>query len=646
MNLIKNFLKIIIILLIFVSISTSALKDLGNDIYNIISDARIGFGMGYEYVNSGLEFLHREDVNFNELNLYSLQTYYGFYNSYEKYTYYISARPVSRLSLKWSYEETKPYVIWSAEDSLLKLYNKKVSQLDLEYFISPRWSLYGIIANQVEDNSLNSFLSEPATLIEKENKLYALSKMNANSITVGSKITLDWGQFNIYDTITDVYSYLPKLQGLPGDFINLSYSNLGDNFVKKENDFNIAYYLNPAVKLDISGLFQNKITISNKVDDTLSTVIYTFYPIEVKYRLTEIWELGVKVSNEHYNFTSEVKSKTFSNEIERYSIKKDNYDTNYNYLLLSLSRYFKYQGLNLYGRFKRYTRDTIYEYQENILYSEEKSILWSRWDESVRGYSVELGFYYRPIMEKLYVSAGIVYNYPTTYRKPTPAEYTTSLYDYSLSAFYKPTTLFEIKVEKGYRNMIDDYKVPSNIPIQLKQSDIWNIEKNSFSQLEEREKVAITLRTLKFTLEGSIENSSIGKIYYKRDDILSLDRFAQPKSYLDVYKRFITYNLGYSYTTQALFSQSQFVLSGGIYYRPNYSYDDGTGNNVNVSEISYLVTVRYEFTPTFYIEGGVEASHYFEGKRSLGLEETNSILSKEEFHSYRQSYKINLVYRP
>lgn len=642
----KNLLISTIILFSFFSISSGFLKNLGTDIYNIIYDARVGFGMGYEYVNSGLEFLHREDINFGEMNMVSLQTYFGHYTSYEKYSYYISARPVSRLYLKWSFEGTKPYGVWVTETSLLKKYSKNVSQLDIEYFISPRWSLYSKILNQVEDNSLKSFLFEPATTIERENKEYTMTKTNYDSITLGSKITFDWGQFNIYNTFSDVYNYLPILQGVPLDLVTLSYSNLGDNFLKKENDFNIVYYLNPAVKLDMSGLFQHKLTISNRTDNVESVVVYTHYPFEVKYRLTEIWELGVKVSNENYSFSYNAKDKTFINEIERFSLKKDSYETRYNYLLLSISRYFKYQGLNLYGKFKRFTRDTVYEYQENILYKEEKNSLWSRWDESVRGYSLELGFYYRPIMEKLYVSAGIVYNFPTTYRKPNPADYTTSLYDYSFSAFYKPTALFEVKVEKGYRNMLEDYRVPTNIPLSMRQIDVWNIEKNSFYQLEEREKVAVTLRTLKFTVEGSIENSSIGKIYYKRDDILSLDRFAQPKAYLDVYKRFITYNLGYSYTTQALFSQSQLILSGGLYYRPNYTYDDGVGNNVNVSEISYLFSVRYEFTPTFYIEGSVDAAYYFEGKRNLVLEEMGSILSREDFSSYRQSYKINLVYRP
>lgn len=644
----KNILKLKIILILFysASISISAVKDFGTDIINIISDARIGFGIGYEYVSTGSEYPSREEINFSELNKNSLLLYHGIYTAYEKYTYHISARPVSRLSLKWNYEEKTPYVSIDSENSLLKYYDEKKSELNVEYFISPRWSLFGIVLNQVENNTLKSLLFESSLLLDKENKIYHLSKTHINSITLGSKITFDWGHFKLYNTILGVYNYLPELQGIPKDLTTLSYTNLGDNFLKKENTYGVEYYLNPAVKLDISGSFQNTTSIGNELDDTLTTETVVNYPLEVKYRLTEVWELGVKLENKHFGFYSETKNKTFSNEIEVQEIRKENYHNNFSYILLSLSRYFKYQGLNLYGNFRRYTEDKIYEYQETILYGEEKSVLWSRWDESDKRYYLEFGFYYRPIMEKLYVSAGILYEFPITYRKPLPAEQTNSLYNYSFSAFYKPTSLFEIKVEKGYRNLVNDYKVPEEFASQMTQKRIWEIERLSFSQLEEKESIGVTLRTLRFIISANIIQTSLGQTYYKRENVLLSERFVQPWAYFDVYQKYITYLFNYTYITQALFSQSQFSLNGMVYYKPDYSYDNGRGEKVNVSEMGYMLSVKYEFTPTFYIEGGVEEFHFFERRKNLGLEKVNSILANEDLHSYRQVYKINLVYRP
>ncbi|MCS7231300.1 MAG: hypothetical protein RMJ67_04095 [Elusimicrobiota bacterium] len=635
----------LILLLFTTNLCFSFIKNVGTDIYNIISDARIGFGGSYEYLSYGSEFSGREDINFSLLNTNSLRTYYGHYYSFEKYSYYISARPTSRLSLKLNYEYITPHTIWVRELFSLSRYTEKTSQLDIEYFISPRWSLYAVILNKVEDNSLDTLLFEPSLVVNKDNTEYRLTKVNSDSVTIGTKFTVDWGQFNVYNTILDAYNYLPNLEGTHPDYVKLSYSNNSDNFLTKGNKFGIEYYLNPAVKLDISGSFRDEVTISNKPDDTFETVMFTEYPFEVKYRLTDIWELGVKVNNNRFKFVYETRSKVFTNQMEVWEIIKNNYEKKNSYLLLSINRYFKYQGLNLYGRFKRYTEDTIYEYHENILYGREKSSLWSRWDESVKGNSLEFGFFYRPT-EKIYVSAGLVYELPTTYRKPDPSEYTKSFYDYTFSAFYKPTTLFEIKVSKGYKNLTNDYEVPQNIPVQLRQSDIWRIEKVSFSEIEEKEAVGIALRTLSFVFDISLQQVSLGKTYYKSEDVLLLDRFVHPWAFLDIYRKFISYNIGYSYITQALFSQSQLTLSGGIYYVPDYSFDKGDGSVVTIREYSYLFSARYEFTPNFYIECSVEEGHYFEKSRDLRLANIGSVLANDEFHSYQQKYKINLVYRP
>ncbi|MEN3014353.1 MAG: hypothetical protein ABDH23_07080 [Endomicrobiia bacterium] len=626
--------------------SSNKIKEFGTDLYNIISDAKIGFGVSYEYVSTGIEFPHRNEINYSELNNIGLNIYHGYYYPLEKYIYYISARPTSRLSLKLTYEDIISKGIYDYNNSLLKNTHQRNSQLDIEYFISPRWSLYGVIFNKKENNSLGSLLFPTSTLIGEENKEYKLSNVNSDSVTIGTKVTLDWGNFNLYTTMVDVYNYLPALRGIPPDFITLSYTNNSDNFLKKENEIGINYFLNPAVKLDILGSYGDKISYTNQPDDTFVIEKERNYPFEIKYRLTEIWELGVKVGNKHYSYSSEVKNKTFSNNIEMWEIEKNNFYLNNSSILLSLNRYFKYQGLNISGRFSRFTEDKLYEYEESILYGQEKSTLWTRWDSSVEGYSLELSFFYRPIMQKLYVSAGIVYNFPVTRRHSTFAEVTESFYDYTFSAFYKPTALFEIKVEKGYRNISTDYRVPSEIYVDFREPDVWLIEKNSSYQLEEKEKVGVTLRTLRFTLGLSIQQSSVGKTYYKREHILSSDRYTQPWAFFDIYQRFIIYELAYSYTTQALFSQSQLTLSGGIYYKPDYTYDDGRGGLTTVSEQSYLFSVRYEFTPTFYIEGQVEEGHYFETSRNLGLENTGSILAKEGFHSFRQAYKISLVYRP
>ncbi len=640
-------ITLIILSVFFNLINASVLKELGADIGNVLYEGRVGFGITYEYNTTGLEFPYKEDINFNYLNSDSLSYYYGNHTTYEKLSYYITARPTSRLSLRWDQSFTGPYVTVDTSNSLYKNYEKIISQLSIDYYIFPRWSLYAVIANQTENSSVVSTFFDQPTLLSTENQIYKVpAKVSADSITLGTKFAPDWGQFNIYDTINYVYNYPSILYGLPTDVASASYEDVNDNFVKKENDFNISYYLNPSVKLDISGLYQNRFSYSNKTNGVFNTDTFIQYPFEVKYRLTEVWELGVKVHNESDKSVNELQKKETVNQVEVWRNVKDNFEKKYNYSQLSLSRYFKYQGLNIYGKFLKFSQDILYEYQESILYNEEKSVLWSRWDQSIFGYAAEAGFYYRPIMEKLYVSVGIRYNFPATTRKPMPAYYTTGFYDYSFSAFYKPTALFEVKAEKGFRNMSEDYTVPDEVSNIIKRNDVWNIEKNSFSQTEEREKVSIALRTTLFTVEGSIEQTSVGVIYYKKEDVLLSDRFVQPWAYSDVFKKYLTYNIGYSYTTQALFSGSQMTISGGLYYRPDYTYYDGTGGEKTVSELSYLFNVRYEFTPTFYIEGEVSEGHYFEKTTNTGLALTGSILAKEDIHSYNRYYKISIVYRP
>ncbi len=641
-------IKTLLILFIFSNlVNASILKDIGTDIGNVLYEGRIGFGMTYEYNSTGLEFPYKEDINLNYLNTDSLSYYYGDYTTYEKFSYYITARPTSRLSLRWDNSFIGPYTTVDTSNSLFKNYKKIISQLSIDYYIFPRWSLYAVIANQTESSSVvSTFFTQP-TLLSEENQIYKIpTKVSADSITLGTKISPDWGQFNIYNIINYVYNYPPTLYGLPTDAISGIYEDINDNFLKKENDFNIAYYLNPSVKLDISGLYQNRVSYSNKTNGVYNTDTFVQYPFEVKYRLTEIWELGVKVHNESNKSINELQKKETINQVELWRSIKDNFEKKYNSSQLSLSRYFKYQGLNIYGKFMKFSQDYLYEYQENILYGEEKSVLWSRWDQSIFGYALEGGFYYRPIMEKLYVSVGIRHNFPSTTKKPLPAYYTSGFYDYSFSAFYKPTALFEVKAEKGFRNMSEDYKIPQEVFSLFKRNDVWNIEKNSFSQTEEREKVAIALRTTLFTVEGAIEQTSVGVIYYKKEDALLSDRFIQPWAYSDIFKKYITYNIGYSYTTQALFSGSQLTISGGLYYKPDYTYYDGSGGEKTVNELSYLFNVRYEFTPTFYIEAEASEGHYFEKTTKTGLAAVGSILSKEDLHSYNQYFKLNIVYRP
>jgi len=637
----EKIIKFIIPLFLCIySILYSEFIDIKNDLLNIITSARLGFGITYNYYIKRTEFPYKDEINYTYLNLEGLEGYHNIFQEYDSIVYYISLIPSSRLSLKWSAEKYSPYRVYDSQNSVFKLYQKENSQLNIEYFIAPRWSLYGIIFNQQENSSLDSPKIPFSSVLQYNNTLPKINSLFTNSVTLGSRISPYWGSFNLYASLTEIYNKPSISFGAAADAVTAHYYDTTDNITTKENILGIEYYINPSVKLDIQGMFQTKYTRSYKSDGLFINDHYNQYPFEIKYRLTEIWELGVKVHNEETKSTSEYE-KQVANSVEEWRIVKDDYEKKYYYTSVSLSRYFKYQGLNIYGKFYKIGEETLYSYQELIPYSEEKNVLWSRWDQAVSGYDIEAGFYYRPIMEKLYVSAAVKYSFPRTYRKSLPAYETKSTFDYSFTAFYKPAPLFEIKIEKKFTDISSQFEKPENVV--WRQNDIWNMQKNSFKNVTETEKVEVALRTPLYTVSYSILQGMTGMMYIHREDVLSYDRFLQPWAFLDVYIRYIQHSIGFSFVPS---QQPQLTFSGGLTFKPDYSYDDGGGNIKTKREYGYLFNVRFEFNPNFYIEGEFSEGEYYEKTINLAKSNLGDITAKDDFWYNERKFKLNLVYRP
>jgi len=631
---------IILFLLCFYSVLYSELGYIKNDLLNIITTARLGFGITYNYYIKRSEFPYKDEVNYIHLNLEGLEGYYNTFQEYDSIVYYISLIPSSRLSLKWSAERFSPYRTYDSQNNVFKIYQKENSQLNVEYFIAPRWSLYGIIFNQQENSSLDTPRIPFSNILQYNNTLPKISSLFTNSVTLGNKISPYWGSFNLYVSLTEVYNKPLIPFGATEDTIIAHYYDTTDSIIMREKIFGVDYYLNPSIKLDIQGVFESRGTRKYKSNGLFVDEIYVKYPFEIKYRLTEVWELGVKVNNEETEYTSEY-SKQTANNIEEWRIVKDDFEKKYNYVSISLSRYFKYQGLNIYSKFYKIGEEKRYSYQELIPYSEEKNALWSRWDEAVSGYDVEAGFYYRPIMEKLYVSAALKYSFPRTYRSNMPAYETRSLFDYSFTAFYKPDPLFEVKVEKKFTDILSKFSESEIVP--WRQSEIWNIQKNSFNNIIETEKVEIALRTPFYTISYSILQGLMGMMYVDRENVLSSDRFLQPWAFLDVYIRYIQHTIGFSVVTS---QQPQLTFGGGLTFKPDYSYDDGGGNIKTKREYGYLFNVRFEFNPNFYIEGEFTEGEYYEKTINLAKSNSGDITAKDDFWYNDRKFKLSLVYRP
>jgi len=636
----EKIISIITLFLVSSILFCEFIDNVKNDVLNIITTARLGFGITYNYYIKRTEFPYKDEINYSYLNIEGLEGYYNKFQEYDSIAYYISLLPSSRLSLKWSAEKFSPYSVYDAQNSVYKIYQKENSQLNIEYFIFPRWSLYGILFNQQENSSFDTAKIPFSSVLQYNNILPRISSVFTNSVTIGSKISPYWGSFNIYTSITEVYNKPLVSPGASEDTIVQHFYDTTDNIISRENILGFEYYVNPSVKLDIQGIVQNKHSKNYKSNGLFVENYYTQYPFEIKYRLTEIWELGVKVHNET-NESVSISEKQFSDSVEKWKIIKDDYEKKYYYTSLSLSRYFKYQGLNIYGKFYKVGEETLYSYQELIPFSEEKTTLWTRWDESVSGYDVEAGFYYRPIMEKLYISAAVKYSFPRTYRKSLPSYETKSMYDYSFSAFYKPAPLFEIKVEKKFTDIYSNLDKPENSI--LKQNEIWSIEKNSFHNVTETEKVEAALRTPLYTVTYSIIQGLLGVMYIERDNILSSDRFYQPWAFLDVYTRYIEHYIGFSIIPS---QQPQLTFNGAITYRPDYSYEDGAGNLKTKREYGYLFSVRFEFNPNFYIEGEFTEGEYYEKNVNVAKNNLGDITSKDDFWYNERKFKLNLVFRP
>lgn len=611
-----------------------------DDFLKIITTSRLGFSIAYNYYIKRTEFPYKDEINYSYLNQEGLEGYYNVFQEYDSISYNISLIPSSRLSLKWSAEKFSPYRVYDSQNGVFKLLQKENSQLDIEYFVIPRWSLYGILVNQQENSSFDTAKTPFTTVLQYDSTLPKISSLFTNSVTIGSKISPYWGSFNIYAVLTEVYNKPLISAGAPQDAIVRHFYDTTDIIITKENTLGLEYYINPSVKIDMQGIVQTKYTKNYKSNGLFGDNYYYLYPFEIKYRLTEIWELGVKIHNETNKSSSEYK-KQVGDSVEEWKIVKDDYEKKYYYTSLSLSRYFKYQGLNIYGKFYKIGEETLYSYQELIPYSDEKNTLWTRWDESVYGYDVETGFYYRPVMEKLYISAAVKYSFPRTYRKSLPAYETRSTYDYSFSAFYKPAPLFEIKIEKKFSDVSSQLDEPKNS--NLKQIDIWRIEKNSFHNVTETEKVEAALRTPLYTVSYSILQGLVSLMYTERDNIISSERFYQPWAFLDVYTKYIEHSISFSIIPS---QQPQLTLGGGLTFKPDYSYDDGAGNIKTKREYGYLFNIRFEFNPNFYIEGMFSEGEYYEKTINVGRSIIGDVTAKDDFWYTERRFRLNLVYRP
>jgi hypothetical protein len=620
---------------------SSIFTTLYDDTLNLLKMYSVSFEIDLSHNDRFFFYPFRENIYPKDVDLFGYDQYFGNETLRRDYKFKLSCKFSPQMSLSFNFNDTPPYVkLDQTRDNNYWLIQKGDSKLELTYQISPKYSL---LFNSTYSNETNMYaFSFKKPLLTSTYMRWTMKSTedSIKGITFGGKMRQDWGDMKFTAYFNEKYTRYPfPTFSLGGEEERQSWW-LYDDLVSSQYGITLDYNIIPNTQLRLSGTIDWLIKdYDTQEADSIIKRKTIYYPFTLNYRPQsqkgDEWEFGLSLENKIYQ-EENLLLKSLLRTAEEWEIIKQDKISMPEKLELSAKRYF--EGLTLSLKFYRKSSADVYIYQDEIMTKDERQYIWKYWDLDVLSYGIVYGFDARPL-PKLNFSASVEYSPWKEYRTLSAELKKEQTVSYDFSAMYKPIRLFDIYARKKVYYITDAISEPKMRP-SMNTDDIWKVTGSNGRSSYYADEVGLNFRYPWITVGVGLLQEEKSMVYFEREQVQLPEKKTHPWRYGDWVIQPITLRFSYS-----IVPALPVLIDGYFAWTPDYLLSDKEGMTIWFGNTMNSISLRYEFTPLFYLQFRFMSTRVYQKEEYILLREKKSPLSTTDILDNTYEINFSIVYR-